>query len=48
VLVTVSVLTTKLALDKPPGTVTWLGTMAFGLLLDRLTGVPPLGAFPVR
>jgi hypothetical protein len=48
VLVTARVLTAKLALDKPPGTVSWFGTVAFGLLLERLTGVPPLGAFPVR
>jgi hypothetical protein len=41
-------MTAKLALDRPAGTVTWPGTIAFGLLLERLTGVPPLGALPVR
>jgi hypothetical protein len=45
---TASVLTTKFALNTPAGTVTCAGTMAFGLLLDRLTGVPPPGALPLR
>jgi hypothetical protein len=43
-LVTVRVVTEKLALVAPPGTVTLVGTVAPALLLESATTTPPLGA----
>ena len=36
------------ALMEPAGTVTWLGAVRLGLLLDTVTLVPPLGADVLR
>lgn len=45
---TKDVLTVKLALVAPAGTVTLDGTVAAPLLLERKTCAPPAGAGPVR
>ena len=45
---TTCVLTLNAALTAPAGTVTWLGAVRFGLLLDTETVVPPLGAVALR
>ncbi len=47
-LATVVVVTVKLVLVRPAGTVTCDGTPAFALLLARVTGVPPVGAAETR
>lgn len=44
---TALVLTVKVALLLPPGTVTLAGTLAAALLLERLTSAPPVGAGPL-
>lgn len=41
------VLTVKMAVVWPAGTVTLAGTWAAALLLDRVTMIPPVGAGPV-
>lgn len=47
--VTGLVLTVKVALADPAGTVTLAGTVAAAVLpLDRETAAPPLGAGPLR
>ena len=43
---TALVLTVNVVLVPPAGTVTLPGTVAAGLLLDRVTGAPPAGAGP--
>src|SRR5437867_12537568 len=45
--VTVVVLTAKVALVLPAGTVTLAGTLAAPLLLDSVTCAPPAGAGPL-
>src|SRR6266480_1176272 len=45
--VTVLVLTVNVALLAPAATVTLAGTVAVDVLLERETGVPPLGAGPL-
>jgi len=45
---TTDVLTVKVALVAPAGTVTLEGTLAAPLLLERKTCAPPAGAGPVR
>ena len=45
---TMDVLTVKLALVAPAGTVTLEGTPAAPLLLERRTWAPPAGAAPVN
>jgi hypothetical protein len=45
---TACVLTVNAALTEPVGTVTWLGGVKLGLLLDTVTVVPPLGAGVLR
>ena len=47
-LLTVVVVTVKLVLVRPAGTVTCDGTLAFPLLLLSVTGVPPDGAAETR
>jgi len=47
-LLTAVVVTVKLALVRPAGTVTWDGTLAFPLLPRSVTGVPPEGAADTR
>src|SRR5438309_2669759 len=44
---TALVLTTKVALVAPAGTVTLEGTLAAPLLLESATGAPPVGAGPL-
>jgi hypothetical protein len=44
---TLDVLTVKLAVVAPDGTVTVLGTLAAPLLLESVTTAPPAGAGPV-
>jgi hypothetical protein len=45
---TKDVLTVKVALVAPAGTITLEGTLAALLLLERKTSAPPAGAGPVR
>jgi hypothetical protein len=45
---TLCVLTVKLAVECPAATMTLEGTEAEELLLDRVTGIPPVGAGPLR
>jgi hypothetical protein len=47
-LVTVFVVTVKVAVVLPAGTATVAGTVADVVLLDRATEIPPLGAAPVK
>src|SRR5262245_20695638 len=48
VAVTALVVTVKLAVVTPAGTVTLTGTVAAALLLPRLTTIPPPGAAALR
>lgn len=45
---TTCVVTVNAALTEPPGTVTGVGAVRLGLLLDTVTGSPPFGAAALR
>ena len=47
VIITIDVLTVKVALALPAGTVTMDGTLAAPLLLESMTCAPPAGAGPL-
>src|SRR6266566_3049120 len=45
---TMDVLTVKVALLAPAGTITLIGTLAAPLLLESMTCTPPVGAAPLK